>query len=86
MSKFVVHTDVLAKEMGPMSFLTSVPKMLSEAKLNSVTFRQAYVCPLAICHCVKDRKMVCEFDSPDENTLRAALAKLELPASAILAK
>jgi len=85
MSKFMVHTDVLAKDLGPLGFMQSVPEMLRNAKLN-VTFKQAYVCPLAICHCVKDRKVICEFDGSDEDTIRSALAKIGLPATAILAK
>lgn len=86
MTKFVVHTDVLAKELGPFGFTHSVPKMLAEAKFNDVFFKQAYICPLAICHCVKERKVICEFESRDEDTVRNALAKIGLPATAILAK
>jgi hypothetical protein len=86
MIKFMVHTDVLAKELGPFGFTSSVSKMLSDARLSNVVFKQAYVCPLAICHCVKDRKVICEFDSADEDTVRSALAKIGLPANAILAK
>jgi hypothetical protein len=85
MTKFMVHTDILAKEMSPLTFTQSVPQMLRDAKFD-VTFRQAYVYPLSICHCVKERKMICEFDGTDENTVRAALAKIGLPATAILAK
>jgi len=86
MTKFKVHTDVLAKEMGPFGFMRSVPQMLQDAKLNDVAFTQAYVCPLTICHCVKDRKVICEFVGPNEDTVRSALAKIGLPATAILAK
>jgi hypothetical protein len=86
MTKFLVHTDVLAKDLGPFGFTSSVPKMLSDAQLKDVVFKQAYVCPLAICHCVKERKVICEFDSTDENTVRNALTKIGLPATAILAK
>jgi len=86
MTKFVVHTDVLVKEMNPYGFATSVPKMLSDARLSNVAFKQAYICPLTICHCVSERKVVCEFDSTDEDTVRSALAKIGLPATAILAK
>ena len=85
MTKFMVHTDILAKEMSPLTFTQSVPRMLRDTKLD-VTFRQAYVCPLTICHCVKERKMVCEFDGTDEATVRSALSKIGLPATAILAK
>ena len=86
MTKFVVHTDILAKELGPFGFTHSVPKMLSEAKFNDVSFKQAYICSLAICHCVKDRKVICDFEAPDEDTVRNALIKIGLPATAILAK
>lgn len=86
MTKFIVHTDILAKELGPFGFTTSVPKMLDEARIDDVAFRLAYICPLAICHCVKDRKVICEFDGHDEDSVRAALSKIGLPATAILAK
>ena len=81
----MVHTDVFAKDLSPFGFIQTVPKMLRDAKLN-VAFTQAYVCPLAFCHCVKDRKVVCEFDGTDEDTVRSALTKIGLPATAILAK
>ena len=82
----MVHTDVLVKDLNPYGFSTTVPKMLSDAKLSNVACKQAYVCPLTICHCVNDRKVICEFDSTDEVTVRSALAKIGLPATAILAK
>ena len=60
--------------------------MLAEAHLTDVQFRQAYVCNLSICHCVKDRKIMCVMDGPDLETVRSALTKIELPIAAILAK
>jgi hypothetical protein len=69
-----------------MEFAMAVPKMLREANLGSVIFKTAYVCPLAICHCTKERKVMCEFEGPDGDTLRTALAKIGLSATAILAK
>jgi hypothetical protein len=83
----MVHTDVFAKELSALTFATTVPRMLYESKFSdSVSFKRAYICPLAICHCVKERKMVCEFEAPNEETVRTALMKIGLPASAILAK
>ena len=86
MAKFLVHTDVTAKELGPLGFTKSVPAMLNEQHVSNVQFKQAYVCSLAICHCVNDRKMMCEFDGTDVDSVRAALQKIGLPVSAILAK
>ena len=86
MSKFLVHTDVTAKELGPLGFTRSVPQMLSEQHLSDVHFKQAYVCNLAICHCVNDRKMMCEFEGADMDAVRGALQKIGLPVAAILAK
>jgi hypothetical protein len=86
MTKFVVHTDVFARELSPIGFTHSVPKMLADKQVTGVSLKNAYVCTLAICHCVKERKLVCEFESSDEETVRAALAKIGLPLTAILAK
>ncbi|HUK26775.1 MAG TPA: hypothetical protein VLV31_00010 [Candidatus Acidoferrales bacterium] len=86
MTKFVVHTDVLVKDLNPFGMASTVPKMISDAKLNNIAFKAAYPCALSICHCVKDRKVVCEFDSIDESTVRSALTTIGLPATAILAK
>ena len=86
MSRFIVHTDVLASELGPLGFMKSVPGMLSKEHVNDVKFHQAYICTLKICHCVNDRKMMCEFEGPDETSVRDALTKIELPVAAILAK
>ena len=82
----MVHTDVFAKDLDSVGFTMSVPQLLQEAKLSQIAFKTAYICPYSICHCVKDRKIVCEFDSPDQETLRTALTKIGLPATAILAK
>jgi len=86
LSRFRVHTDILARDLDPFGFSSSVPKMLNEANLTSILFRQAYICPLAICHCAKDRKVMVELDGPDENAVRAALSKIGLPATAIVPK
>lgn len=86
MAKFTVHTDILAKELGPFGFTHSVPKMLMEAQFKDVLFKQAYICPVALCPCVSDRKVICDFEAPDEDTVRTALAKIGLPATAIMAK
>ena len=86
MTRFIVHTDLVAKELDPAELTISLPKMLSDAKLSDVTLKQAYVCRLTICHCVKERKVMCEFDGTDEAIIRSALSKIGLPATAILAK
>jgi hypothetical protein len=86
MTRFLVHTDLVASQLDPAELNVSVPKMLSEAKLSNVALKQAYVCRLTICHCVNDRKVMCEFDSTDEATVRSALTKIGLPLTAILAK
>jgi hypothetical protein len=86
MSRFIVHTDVEARELGPLGFMKSVPEMLYKEHLNDVKFHQAYVCALKICHCVNDRKMMCEFEGPDMDTVRNALTKIGMPITAILAK
>jgi len=86
MTRFLVHTNVTAREIDPMTFTKSVPQMLAGAHLTSVQFRQAFVCNLSICHCVNDRKIMCVMDGPDESTVRSAIAKIELPITAILAK
>jgi hypothetical protein len=83
----MVHTDVFAKDLNALTFATTVPHMLYESKFSdSVAFKRAYICPLAICHCVKERKMICEFEAADEQTIRTALTKIGLPTTAILAK
>jgi hypothetical protein len=86
MTRFLIHTDVTARELDPLTFTKSVPQMLAEAHLTSVQFRQAFVCSLSICHCVHDRKIMCVMDGPDENAVRSAMVKIELPITAILAK
>jgi hypothetical protein len=86
MPTFVVHTDVRARELGPFGFTTSVPKMLNEAQVKNVTFKIAYACHLAFCHCVRDRKIICEFESLDKETVRDTLAKIGMPVTAILQK
>jgi len=77
---------VTARELDPFIFIKSVPDMLTEARLTDVQFRTGYVCNLSICHCVNDRKLMCVVDGPDMDTVRKALAKIELPISAILPK
>ena len=86
MTRFLVHTNVTARELDPLIFIRSVPEMLAEARLTNVQFRQGYVCNLSICHCVNDRKLMCVVDGPDLDTVRNALTKIELPISAILPK
>jgi len=86
MTKFMVHTDILAKELSPIGFSHSVPKMLAEKQLKDVSLKNAYVCTLAICHCAQERKVICDFEAPDEDTVRNALSKIGLPITAILAK
>ena len=60
--------------------------MLAEAHLNNVHFKTGYACNLSICHCANDRKLMCVIDGPDLETVRNALAKIELPIAAILPK
>jgi hypothetical protein len=87
MEKFLVHTDVTAKEVGPTGILHAMGiQMLSEQHVSNVKFKHAYVCDLAICHCVNDRKIICEFDGDDMDCVREALQKIGLPVFAILAK
>jgi len=86
MTRFIVHTDVLEKDLDSVGMSASVPQLLRQANFNSVAFKGAYVCRLAICHCIKDRKIICEFDSSDQETLRTALMKISLPITAILAR
>jgi len=87
LTKFMVHTDVFVKDLSPATFMTTVPRMLHDAEFSSsVVIKHAYPCPLSICHCVKERKMMCEFDGPNEETVRTALTKIGLPATAILPK
>jgi hypothetical protein len=84
--KFLVHTDVTARELDPMILIKSVPDLLRGANLTSVQFLQGYVCNLSICHCAKDRKLMCLMEGPDQDTVRSALTKIELPITAILPK
>jgi hypothetical protein len=86
MTRFLIHTDVTARELDPMTFTRSVPQLLAEARLTGVQFKQAFICNLSICHCVHDRKIMCVLDGPDEDAVRSAMAKIELPITAILAK
>ena len=84
--KFLVHTDVTAREMDPFIFIKSVPDMLAAEHLATVKFLQGYVCNLKICHCVQDRKLMCLLDGPDQETIRSALKQIELPITAIVPK
>ena len=86
MTRFLVHTDVLAQDLEPMEFAMATRKMLQEAQLGNVVFKTAFVCPLSICHCTKERKVMCEFEGPDADSLRTALTKIGLAATAIVAK
>ena len=83
---FLVHTNILARELEPFDFIQSLPKLLADANVTNVQFKEGYVCPLPICHCTKDRKLMCVLEAPDENTVRSSLTKIELPITAILAK
>jgi hypothetical protein len=75
------------QRVGSRRFLSKRSEMLNaETQFNMVVFKTAYACPLAICHCVNDRKIMCELESPDADALRKLLAKIELPFTAILAK
>jgi hypothetical protein len=69
-----------------MILIKSVPDLLAQARFTNVQFKSGYVCNLSICHCVKDRKLMCVFEGPDEETVRNALAKIEMPITAILPK
>ena len=84
--RFLVHTDVTARELDPLIFIKSVPDLLASAHLASVKFLEGRVCNLSICHCAKDRKLMCLLEGPDQETVRNALAKIELPITAILSK
>ena len=84
--KFLVHTDVTARELDPYVFIKSVPDLLAAEHLASVKFLQGFVCNLSICHCTQDRKLMCLLEGPDQETVRDAMKKIELPITAILPK
>ena len=84
--KFLVHTDVTAREMDPFIFIKSVPEMFAAEHVAGVKFLQGYVCNFTICHCAQDRKLMCLLDGPDQETVRNALKQIELPITAILPK
>jgi hypothetical protein len=86
MPKFIVHTDISAKDLGPFGFTKSVPQMLAKAQLRDISFKKAFVCQLAYCYCVQERRVMCEFESPNEESVRHALTKIGLPFNAILQK
>jgi hypothetical protein len=52
----------------------------------AVEFKTAYTRQLTLCHCVKDRRVMCEFEGHDAETLRDAFDKIGLPTTAILPK
>ncbi|MGA2238467.1 MAG: hypothetical protein ABSG74_04575 [Candidatus Bathyarchaeia archaeon] len=87
MTRYVVHTNVPVRELDPIGFSQSIPKMLNaETQFKMVVFKTAYACPLHMCYCENDRKIMCELESPDADALRKVLKKIELPFTAILAK
>jgi hypothetical protein len=76
MKTFIANTDVPAGKMDVQAWITGVPKMLSAAKVEGVKLKAAYCC-------TPEKKIICEFEGPDINSVKNALEKIRLPVSAI---
>jgi len=77
MKTFIVHTDVPAGKMDAPAWITGIPKMLSAAKVEGIKLKTAYCC-------TPEKKIICEFEGPDMNSVKNAVGKIGLPVSAIM--
>jgi hypothetical protein len=77
MKKFIVNSDVPPQQMDIMAWVKSVPKMLSNAKIENVKLKTAYCC-------TPDRKVIAEFEGPDKESVSSALSKVNLPFTVVM--
>ena len=77
MKTFIVNTDVPAGKMDVPEWVTGIPKMLSAAKVEGTKLKSAYCC-------TPEKKIICEFEGPDMNSVKNAVGKIGLPVSSIV--
>jgi hypothetical protein len=74
---FIVHTDVPVGNIDVPAWVTGIPKMLSNANVEDISLRTAYCC-------TPEKKVIAEFQAPDEGTLKRILEKIGIPFTAII--
>jgi len=77
MKKFIVNSDVPADQSNMAVWISGVPKMLREAKIENVKLKTAYCC-------TPDRKVIAEFEGPDKATVSSALSGISMPFTGIM--
>lgn len=77
MKKFIVNSDVPREQSDMTVWISGVPKMLRNAKIENVKLKTAYCC-------TPDRKIIAEFEGPDKETVSSALSKITMPFTVIM--
>jgi hypothetical protein len=76
MKTFVVNSDIPVLKTDPQSWILSIPKMLTDAKLTNVKLKTVYCC-------TPDRKIIAEFEGPDKDSVSKALTTIGMPFTAV---
>jgi hypothetical protein len=74
---FIVHSDIPAGKLDVPGWIIGIPKLLLDAKLETVRFKTSYCC-------TPDKKIICEFEGPDKDAVSKALNKIGVPFTAIM--
>jgi hypothetical protein len=77
MKTFIVNSELMASGMDPMVCATGTPKLLEKAGIKDVKVKVCYCCG-------PEGKAVFEFEAPSQESLSAALEKINLPFAAIM--
>jgi hypothetical protein len=78
MKTFVVYSDISPKiSTDPESWILGIPKMLSQAKVQDVTYKTAYCCTL-------DGKIIAEFEGSSKDAVSKAFTSIEMPFTLIM--
>ena len=77
MKTFVVNSDVPVQQTDLAVWISGVPGMLRDAKIENVKLKTAYCC-------TPDRKVIAEFEGPDKDAVSSALNKITMPFTVIM--
>jgi len=77
MKKFVVNSDIDPVQTNIAIWITAIPKMLRDERIENVKLKTAYCC-------TPDRKVIAEFEGPDKETVSSALNKIKMPFTVVM--
>ena len=77
MKRFIVNSDVPVEQADMATWISGVPGLLRNAKIDNIKMKTAYCC-------TPDRKVIAEFEGPDKETVSSALNKISMPFTVIM--